>query len=73
MRNTKSHRQRSPQAVIVDDKKAKLLTLAGIVAEMIKVGRDRLQSVLADLFNDVLVNNTPPPQEWKMLESTWGF
>jgi len=46
-------------------KNGKASDAAGIVAEMIKAGGERLQSVLADLFNDVLVNNAPPPQEWK--------
>ena len=38
---------------------------AGIVAEMLKTGGERLQEALADIFNDVLLEGAKPPAEWK--------
>ena len=37
----------------------------GIVAEMIKFGGDGLFDLIAHLFNDVLMNNALPLEEWR--------
>ena len=46
-------------------KNGKAADSVGIVAEMVKVGGKRLQEALADLFNEVLLENAAPPAEWK--------
>ena len=46
-------------------KQGKSADAAGIVAEMIKVGGERLRQALAGLFNDILLKDAAPPPEWK--------
>ena len=46
-------------------KKGKAADFAGIVAEMLKAGGEKLKSVIADLFNEVLLHKAVPPTEWK--------
>jgi hypothetical protein len=37
----------------------------GIVAEMLKMGGEKLQAIITDLFNEILVRKAEPPEEWK--------
>jgi hypothetical protein len=46
-------------------KNGKAADANGVVAEMIKMGGQKLHSAIANLFNDVLVNNAEAPEEWK--------
>ena len=50
-------------------KKGKAADANGVVAEMIQMGGQKLHSAIANLFNDVLVNNAEAPEERKIPES----
>ena len=38
---------------------------AGVVAEMLKDGGDKMVSILTEVFNDVLQTKKTPPSAWK--------
>lgn len=38
---------------------------AGIVAEMLKAGGNKLLQLVTDIFNEILLGETLPPEEWK--------
>jgi hypothetical protein len=53
------------RAQLATMKNGKAADSAGIVAEMVKVGGTRLYEVLASLFNEIMLEQGMPPDEWK--------
>ena len=51
-------------------KNGKAADSAGIVAEMIKQGGPRLRDVLLSLYNDVILPDSPTPDQWKTANIT---
>ena len=46
-------------------KNGKARDTSGLIAEMLKTKCEQLQTMILDLFNDILVKGRPPPENWR--------